>query len=373
VREYLGKWKYNLRQLELGARRKTADWNYTLDDGDPIGLLMPDIPEMRLQAGLLVLKARAEIAAGKYDEAARTLETGFSFSRQVGGGAFLISDLIGVACANQFLTCVLDWMERSDGPNLYWSLTALPRPLIDVRHGMDFEERVVELQFPDLADFSRLRTAEDWDAALARVRKEMERISKFEKGFKGLQPGSTSADPAAKSPDLPAAKKYLTEVARLPAARIEAMPPAEVLLRYLFGYFHELRDDMFKLTYLPPVPAQSLVAQARKKLESLPDTEPVILARFFLPALGGVIRSPLRLERNIAALRVIEALRLHAAATGHLPDKLSEVTVVPIPNDPGTEGPFEYQRDGATATLSSRIPGEPVINNGLRYRVKLRK
>src|SRR5581483_6677320 len=42
VKKFLGNYRYNLRQFELGARRKTAEWNYTLDAGDPIGLLLPD-------------------------------------------------------------------------------------------------------------------------------------------------------------------------------------------------------------------------------------------------------------------------------------------------------------------------------------------
>jgi hypothetical protein len=97
-------------------------------------------------------------------------------------------------------------------------------------------------------------------------------------------------------------------------------------------------------------------------------------ARLFLPALGKVMSAQTRLERNLAALRVVEALRLHAAAhEGKLPDKLSEVTEVPLPDDPGTGKPFGYSRDGDTATLTSEVPNEPVPNNGVRYRLTLRK
>ena len=49
------------------------------------------------------------------------------------------------------------------------------------------------------------------------------------------------------------------------------------------------------------------------------------------------------------------------------------VTIVPVPNDPTTGKPFEYRRDGTTATLTSRIAGEPLEVTGLRYRVTLRK
>jgi hypothetical protein len=81
-----------------------------------------------------------------------------------------------------------------------------------------------------------------------------------------------------------------------------------------------------------------------------------------------------RLDRKIAALRVIEALRLHAAANdGRLPDKLTDITLVPVPDDPGTGKPFGYERDQDTATLTSQIPGEKPEVSGLRYRLTVRK
>jgi len=65
-----------MKQLDLGARRKTAEWNYTLDAGDPIGILLPDAQFMRNYGGLLVLKARLEMAEGDYTAAAHTSRPG---------------------------------------------------------------------------------------------------------------------------------------------------------------------------------------------------------------------------------------------------------------------------------------------------------
>jgi hypothetical protein len=377
VKQFLDGYKYNLRQLELGARRTTADWNYTLDAGDPIGLLLPDIQEMRIQAPILRLKARVEVAEGRYADAVRTLETGFSFSEQVGHGDFLIQSLVGIACASQFADEVLELAERPGAPNLYWALTVLPRPLVGLRRADEYEQHMLEMQFPDLADLDRPRPAEEWDAALVRVRKEAERILKIdlESGTppKPLKPGTTSADPAAKSPDLAAARKYLTEVAGLTAANVEAMPPAQALLLYISHYYHEARDDMFKGSYLPFPQGLGVDRAAVERLKSLPDTEATRVARWFLPAIPKVQLAKVRLERKLAALRVIEALRMHAAAKGQLPEKLDEVTVVPVPDDPGTGKPFEYRRDGATGVLTSRIAGEALEITGLRYTITVRK
>ncbi len=81
-------------------------------------------------------------------------------------------------------------------------------------------------------------------------------------------------------------------------------------------------------------------------------------------------------SRKLAALRVEipRCLRRHAAANdGQLPDKLDQVKVVPVPNDPGTDKPFQYERDGKTATLIGRIPGEALNTTGLRYHLTIRK
>jgi hypothetical protein len=377
VKQFLDSYKYNLQQMELGARRKTADWNYTLDVSDLVGVLLPDAQEMRMQAPILVLKARMEMAEGRYADAIRTLETGFSFAQQIGEGSFLINSLVGLAVANQMADCALEMAERPGAPNLYWALTVLPRPLVDLRHADEFEYGFLEMQFPDLANLERSRTPEQWNAVLGRVRKEIERIAGLDEGNpKGSKPpkaGRSSADAAEKSPDLEAARKYLTEVAGMTAAHVEAMPPAQVLLLHLSKVYHEERDAVFKGTYLPFPQARPLDRAADERLKSLPDTEAARVARLFLPAINKVRLSEIRIERKLAALRAIEALRMHAAQAGQLPDKLEQVTVVPVPNDPGTGKAFEYQRDGQTATLISRIPGEPLETTGLRYKVTLRK
>jgi hypothetical protein len=379
VKKFLGTYRYNLKQLDLGARRKTADWNYTLDAGDPIGILLPDAQEMRMHAPILVLKARVEIAEGRFGDAVRTLETGFSFSQQVGDGPFLINSLVGIACGSLMANCLTELLEQPKAPNLYWALAVMPRPLIDVRKASEIEQKMLELQFPDLADLDRPRSAEQWDSTLRNVRKEIERISKLDKDFKSPKPGNASTDPASKSPDLPIARKYLADVAGIKADVLDAMPPAEVLLRYLSSVYHQLRDDVFKAGYLPfaqrlAVIDRAVSAERGSRLKAAPDTEAGWLAGLLLPAIRHVQLADVRLPRRLAILQAIEALRMHAAAhNGELPDKLSEVTVVPVPDDPGTGKPFEYQRGGKTATLISRIPGEAPGVTAFRYRVTVRK
>src|SRR5205807_1573600 len=115
-----------------------------------------------------------------------------------------------------FADAILDFIEHPGAPNLYWALTALPRPLISVRKGDDFERGMMVWQFPDLADLDRARTAEQWEAALGRIRAEIHRLVQYDRDAKAPSVGKAS-EPASKSPDLAKARKYLVELRKLPA------------------------------------------------------------------------------------------------------------------------------------------------------------
>jgi hypothetical protein len=372
---FVDSYKRMYRQFDLGARRKNADWSYTLDQGSVIDILLPDAQQMRTYIPMLVLKARVEIAERNYAAAIRTFETGFSFGQQVSEGPFLINGLIGIAIANNFVDALPDLMQCPDAPNLYWALTALPRPLIDMRKGMDLERQVVELQFPELADASCPRTPEQWDSVLVRFRKEAQRMA--ENSSPRAKPslaGSAPDDPASRSPDLPAAKKYLVDVLQFKPAEVDAMPPARVLIVWIDAYAKEVFDNFFKATYLPYPQGLISTYAVDKQIKFAADTEAHRLTRSLLPAIFNVSVAQMRIQRLIDALRVIEALKIYAANHGgELPDRLDQITEAPPPDDPGTGKPFEYLRDGRTATLIGVIPNDVPLRSSLRYKVTLRK
>ncbi len=383
ARKFLRDHHYLLRQLELGARRRTADWDYTLDPGDveggPIALLLPDMHAMRSLAPMLVLQVRLALADGDFAAAAHHLETAFAFSRHVADGPTLIHRLVALSLVSQFADAVTDFVERPDAPNLYWALTTLPRPMIDLRGAEEWEYRMVELQIPELADVDRERTPDQWDGVLRRVRTAVRRIvAEQPEGAKPKVPDwmpkdSAPEDPAAKSPDLAAARQLVARARGLSADKVEAMPPAQVLLLSMMETYSEDRDDLFRAAYLPYAQSLPLLAAADKRLRAAPATEGHVLARTFLPALDKVGTAQARVDRKVAALRVVEALRLHAAHDGRLPDRLADVTEVPVPEDPRTGRPFEYRREGDTATVVGQTPDDPLPGNGVRYRVSIQK
>jgi hypothetical protein len=375
--KFIQRWHYTLRQLDAGARRRRADWNYTMELGDPIGMLIPDAQQMRKYAPAMVLQVRMALAEGDFAAAVHHLQTGFAVSRHITEGPFFIHSMVAFALAAQFINTVADFTERPDAPNLYWALTALPRPLIDLRHALGVEYRMLEMEFPELDDLDRQRSVEQWDALLRRIRTVIQGLAREGRPPKlpdWYQPFWAPDVPAAQSPDLAVARKFVARSKRLTAEQAEALPPAQVLILFLMDTYHKYRDEMYRTFYLPYPEARLLLDAADKRLHAMPDSEGHALARSFLPALNRVRSVQTRIERSLAALRVIEALRIYAAGhDGQLPDKLSDVTEVPLPNDPGTGRPFEYLRENDTATLVSQVPGDPLPNNGVRYRVTIRK
>jgi hypothetical protein len=70
-----------------------------------------------------------------------------------------------------------------------------------------------------------------------------------------------------------------------------------------------------------------------------------------------------RCEQQLAILQTVEALRLHAAIRGGLPESLAELPV-PAPLDPATGRPIAYSVTGKRALLE---PGQ--TSAGWRYRI----
>ncbi|MEM9660045.1 MAG: hypothetical protein AAF961_16910, partial [Planctomycetota bacterium] len=97
-----------------------------------------------------------------------------------------------------------------------------------------------------------------------------------------------------------------------------------------------------------------------------------VLASLLLPATQAVRTAEMRLERQRNAIQVVEALRMHAAATGALPATLDEIRMAPVPNNPATGAPFEYRLDGETAILDlPTSDGTPGV--AWRFEIKLQE
>lgn len=376
VRELVDSFGGRLRQIEFGARRQTCDWGYSLPEQrrDVIGILLPDAQEMRRWTRLLALKARLEVIEGKTDAAIQTLETSIAFGRHVGQGPFLINSLVGIAIEFVMLRRVEELVSQPDAPNLYWALTDLPRPLIDLRDQLSTEERMMEDMIPELGERDGKHSAAEWSLILTRIHDGLTDMARRMTG----DPESPSAKALAnrnvaafRDAALPEARAYLRSRLGLTDDQVNASSPEEIVARFVIGRYQEVRDEVFKLSNLSIPESIEAHKHALAEVQTLKDGPLAILGEMF-PSNGAAKIAAARLDRQVAAHRVLEALRIYAARhDGKLPATLADVKEVPIPLDPATGKPFGYRLDGKSALVTA-----PLIDNrpksGVNWRITVR-
>ncbi len=284
----------------------------------------------------------------------------------------MIQTLVGIALTNVMLARVEEFVQQPGAPNLYWALATLPRPLLDPRHALDGEYRLTTASITGLAEMEKgpipAETADKiFDAAV--------KIYVAEDGQENPLSGK-----AGKAIYLTyhhgTAKKEL--VARgWKQSQVDLMPASQVVLLRTAAVYREIWDEQAKLFFAPQPYARSEFAKIKERIQAVrkdAGNDPLMTTfSLVFPAVEKVYGAYARTDRRLAALQVIEAIRLHAAATGQLPASLEEVKLVPVPADPGTGKAFHYNLIDGVASLSGPPPaGEtPALHNMLQYEIRL--
>ena len=144
-------------------------------------------------------------------------------------------------------------------------------------------------------------------------------------------------------------------------------PPEQLILLDERREFEVQQDERTKLLGLPLWQVDSLAGglQAEEGGNGL--------FADLLPQTIELCRARSQLEQQIALLRHVEALRLHAARHGgKLPARLCDISV-PLPDDPFTGKPFDYTVEGTTAHLrgESRSGAGSKAKSNVHYAVMI--
>ena len=350
-----------LKQADWAARLDHADWQILLKlRQEGIHLLIPDVQQLRSLARALKVRFRAEISQRRYDDAVRTAQTMFGLSRHLGQHITFIGNLVGVAVASLAAEPLEELIAQPDSPNLYWALTYLPSPLVPIDIGAQGERMWLE------PTFRPLDTAAPMSAA--KLEHAIDYFGKVTEGDEYLKKaGSLRAWLEARAKDtaaMKAARRRLVE-SGLNEQLVAQFPAEQVLLLDEKRACALRHDEVIKLVNLPPWQAEHLADRIQLEGRILFD---------LAPGVAKVRSAQARLDRRIALLRHVEALRLYAAEHGKFPEKLSDVTV-PLPDDPMTGRTFSYELSGETAHLRATPPkaheNDPAF--AVHYEVTLRK
>ena len=140
------------------------------------------------------------------------------------------------------------------------------------------------------------------------------------------------------------------------------------MLLHIVETYDQIRDDLFKWFHLPYLQAKEGLEAFERDLPSAKKRELFPTASLILPRMVMMPTVTVHVDRQLAALRCIEALRLYAAShQGKLPAALDEIREVPIPLNPATGKLFGYRLEGKTAVLDA--DGDLPFEKTPQYRI----
>jgi hypothetical protein len=377
VRKFLDRYCEVFQIVDQAARREYCDWKLIerlREKG--IGTLLPEVQFVREATRYLALRIRLALGENRLEDALRDLQTGFAVARHLGESPVLINYLVGIAITDIMTRQMEQLIQQPQAPNLYWALTDLPRPLLDMRKALQGERITIYGTFPGLGDAaSDLRAGPFSPERVEQCVKTFNAMARND--FSGLVEKKDFVRKIQGKHE--AAKRELIAQGR-PRELVEKMPHVQVALLHSLAQYDRFLDDFLKCDNLPYWEAQPLVGQAEAKhkeeLKNEADAPALPFSGLLMPAVNKVLLARVRMERKVAALRCLEAMRLYADAhNGKLPATLGDVKEVPLPVDPLTGKAFEYRLAGEVATLLAppRAGEKANPSNHLSYEVRLKR
>ncbi len=362
----------NLDRFAKATLHERCDFEIPIRQ-EGVNALLPHLAEMRGISRLLAIEIRLRIRQGRYLEAIDRLKAGFTLARHTGNGTTLIEGLVGLAIANVMLDRVEELAARPGAPNLYWALSDLPPAFLNLWSATRWERCFLYVHMPVLWE-ARKRPVEAAD--LRQLVREFRRFG-GSGTFLPWLPEEDSAILVTAAAGLAAYPKAIEHLERQGRSRqdIRQMPVADALAGYIGESYATQRDDLFKWFAMPYHEARDGMARAEAGLQEARRQDPIgsILPSMLLPALTRAASRYATVERRVAMLRCVEAIRLHAAGHGRrLPASLDQIQDVPIPRDPMTGVRFLYRLEGNTAILEGPTLPDRDQRNSKIYELSIR-
>ena len=294
-----------------------------------------------------------------------------SAARGIGNGPFVVQNLVGTSLARRTFRELEKLIQAPAAPNLYWALTTLPHPLLDMRRSLQMEMDAVYASLPELRRLKDEVLSDDeviqiWKKATAT---EVSRPSSLEAALMNtyLVAGAMKTYPKA--------KQYLLARGKT-TEEVESLPKLYVVLLYQHDQNRRRCDATLKWCDVPYWQAADKLKESEEASRAMGGDMDVITIAFSInaPWIRLIYLRNAFMERDLAMLRCVEAIRMYAA--GHdskLPQALGDITEVPIPADPVYGRAFSYQVAEGKAVIESPAPPGEAARDGLRYEIAIRQ
>jgi hypothetical protein len=158
---------------------------------------------------------------------------------------------IGIAISIEMQVPLMEMIAEPDSPNLYWAVASAPRPMIDIRPGIE-QELNLAYQLPFLRDSEKPHSPEEWTQGLNEALKLVHwiRSDVSTSNSKKQETDSPTEIRDLINREYPRAKSELVIFGFQPE-QIAGMPEIQVLAIHQARLGFHKRDEILKSIYLP--------------------------------------------------------------------------------------------------------------------------
>jgi hypothetical protein len=350
--------------LNVAAHRDHCDWDISVREQGfktPLPLLIP----LRELGKLIELRALGQIRNGQFDGAVDSLQSVYELGFKVDEGEELLSGLQSYGILDIAGSTTAELMKQPNSPNLYWALASFPHPIISLQHSFSTETTFLQASFHELAvDHLQELSGDDWRGIYRRVAAV--------NALPGPAPKideQTLAEQVTRT--LPQAQDYYERTYNLTSEHVKRLDAFKVVATYWYAQERMQADMQYDMAALPyPILLEKAAELDRHITQMISDQPANIFLNILWTKLEQTATTWARLDRKLAGLTDVEAIRSYAAANdGKLPNQLASIKDTPVLDNPATGKPFNYTVQNETATLSDPEPeSSPLI-----YTIQIRK
>ncbi|MEL7497283.1 MAG: hypothetical protein AAFN77_06700 [Planctomycetota bacterium] len=346
---------------------RDSDWGLALEDlsgKETYEFLLPSVQQTRTMARILQMRNRLAVIEGRHEDSVEHLRMTYQLAHRVGDLGLLVSGLVAISETSMANQGMMHLISSKNGPNMYWALSELPQPVIDLRSAFQLEAGMALRYFDELdgIESDQLTNAE-WKAKLNRT--IVQWVELYEMiGYRSSEPMKKLTPAITVGMALvsyPQAKQRLIE-SGLDAETVETMPVPKVILLDAKRELTAYSDEVNKAYCLPFQQYQTVDSEVQEELRaSATKNLGAAMANLILPASQQVRRAQARTQAEVNALIIVESIRNHYAMTGSVPKTLDELKL-PTRENPLTGKPFGYTVNNNEAVIDFEV--------GVPYRSK---